>query len=347
MKILITGIDGYIGSVLRRILQARGHNVSGIDTGYYQDGKKTISSPNIIREDIRNVSESQIKGFDTVIHLADLSNDPLGMIDEKITREINFQAAVTFAKKSKNAGVTRYVYSSSCSVYGNHTEYPADEKSRTAPQTMYARCKLDVEREISTLADDSFSPVFLRNSTVYGISPQMRFDLVINRLVADAYLYNSIIIDNGGDQWRPLIHIRDVCRAFACSAEAPKGAIHNEVFNVGARDGNFQISQIGELIREEFPECQIEHGKILAADSRSYQVSFEKIHKKLPGFYCEYSARSGIQELHTHFKQSNFTEAYYTKLQHTRVKQIKHLLQSYQLDSHYFWIKSNPTTVIL
>lgn len=347
MNIFITGIDGYIGSVLRRTLQARGHNVAGIDTGYYQDGKSISSSQNIIHDDIRNITESQIQGFDTVIHLADLSNDPLGMIDEKITREINFQAAVTFAKKSKNAGVSRYIYSSSCSVYGNHTEYRADEKSRTTPQTMYARCKLDVEREISALADDSFSPVFLRNSTVYGISPQMRFDLVINKLAADAYLYNSIVIDNGGDQWRPLIHIRDVCRAFICSTEAPKGIVHNEIFNVGDRNGNFRISQIGELIREEFTGCQIKQGKILAADSRSYQVSFEKIHKKLPGFCCEHSVRSGIRELHTYFKQSNFTEAYYAKLQHTRVKQIKYLLQSHQLDSHYFWIKSSPATVSL
>jgi nucleoside-diphosphate-sugar epimerase len=338
MKVFITGIEGYIGSVLRTEFELRGHTVTGVDTGFYTETSHAHRQPNsIIHDDIRNVPGQSLAGFDAVIHLADLSNDPLGTIDEETTQQINFHAAVEFAAKAKRAGVTRYVYSSSCSVYGNYTGSAADERAPTLPQTMYARCKLMTENEIAKLADRTFCPVYLRNSTVYGWSPNMRFDLVINKLVADAFLFNEIMINNGGDQWRPLIHIQDVCRAYIAAIEAPADGISNSIFNIGNRDGNYRISELGEMIADEFPECTVTHGAIQNVDSRSYRVSFEKAHTQLPGFFCTHTLREGITQLHETYRSEKVSKILYEKPQHTRVKQILHLLQSKQLNNQFFW----------
>lgn len=340
MKLLITGIEGYIGSVLRQYLNNRGHDVYGIDTGYYTDESNKSVNSRVLWEDIRNVSASQIAGYDAVIHLSDLSNDPLGMIDESITREINYEGTLSVAKKAKQAGVKRYIYSSSCSVYGNHDQNIATETSPTAPQTMYARCKRDVERELVNLCDSNFTVVILRNSTVYGMSPSMRFDLVINKMVADAYLFKEIIINNNGDQWRPLAHILDVCHAFTCCVEAPDDAVRKEIFNVGSADSNCRIADLGNIIHEEFPESTLKQGTLELTDKRSYKVSFDKIHERLPGFHVKYDIRSGIRELHKQYIDSGLTLEYYQQPKRIRMKQILNLIQSHKIDNHYYWINS-------
>lgn len=344
MKILISGIEGYIGSVLRLYLQKKGHSVTGIDTGFYQHPSDRKSKTDSIYEDIRDTPTSRFSGYDAVVHLADLSNDPLGMIDEKVTREINFEGALIFAKKAKEAGVSRYVYSSSCSVYGYHDETEATETSPTSPQTMYAQCKLDVERELVKLCDASFTPVILRNATVYGMSPSMRFDLVINKMIADAYLFGEIVVNNGGNQWRPLTHILDVCQAIACALEAPREAVQNEIFNVGASDGNCRIAHLAELVHAEFPESRLTHGHMALADKRSYKVSFDKIRNHLPGFHAQYSIQRGIHELGEELKKIGITKHYYQDPKKTRMKQILKLLKSGELDRKYRWTNRRDIT---
>lgn len=338
MKILISGIEGYLGSVMSGVLQERGHTLKGIDTGFFRESLliSPVYQPPVIHTDTRNVSVSQLQGYDAVIHLADLSNDPLGMIDEKVTREINYTGAVDFARKAKKAGVKRYIFGSSCSIYGTQSEELANEESETNPQTMYAQCKLDVEKELLKLADTSFTPVILRCATIYGVSPRMRFDLVINKLVGDAYLYNKISLDNGGKQWRPVVHILDVSQAFACAVEAPKNKVHKEIFNVGSRNGNYLVSDFGAMIKEEFPNCVI---RVNASnnDTRSYKVSFEKIHRLLPGFSSRHDVRSGIMELHKKYKEIGLTKDLFNSYHFTRLKQIQHLLKSQKIDDSFHW----------
>lgn len=338
MKILISGIEGYLGSVMSGVLQSRGHEVTGIDTGFFRESFliSPVSQPPVIHMDTRNVSELQMQGYDTVIHLADLSNDPLGKIDEKVTRDINFTGAVDFARKAKKAGVKRYIFGSSCSVYGTQSDEFANEKSKTNPQTMYAQCKLDVETELAKLADTSFAPVILRCATIYGVSPRMRFDLVINKLVGDAYLFNKITLDNGGKQWRPVVHILDVCQTFACAAEAPTKTVYKEIFNVGNRNGNYLISDFAAMIKEEFPDCEVQVSAS-NSDTRSYKVSFEKIHTLLPGFTSRYDVRNGIKELHKKYKEIGLTKELFNSYYFTRLKQIQHLLKSQKIDDNFHW----------
>ncbi len=338
MKILITGIEGYLGSVLYHILQLRGYSVQGIDTGYYRDGLFfDLPSPQqVLYSDIRHVTSARLQGYDVVIHLADLSNDPLGMIDEEVTRSINFYGATEFAKKAKKAGVRRYIYSSSCSVYGISSEKEATEESETHPQTMYAQCKLDSEKEIAHLADSTFTPVYLRNATIYGLSPRMRFDLVVNKLAADAYVNKKIYLDNGGRQWRPLVHILDACEAFVCALEAPAEKVYNQVFNVGARNGNYSIAEIGRIIQAEFTESKIHVGE-QNGDTRNYQVSFEKIHTQLPGYKSKYHVADGVKELHRKFDELQMTKEMYNNPSFVRVNKMQDLLVKKSLDTNFNW----------
>ncbi len=339
MKVLITGIDGYIGTVLSQTLSKKGHDVTGIDTGFYREGwlYNGISiAPKVINKDIRLVSTEELKGFDAVIHLADLSNDPLGQLDEKTTYAINHLAAIEFAKKAKQAGVKRYIYSSSCSVYGIATEDIVTEESATNPQTTYAKCKLLVENDLKKIADDNFSPVFLRNATVFGASPRLRFDLVVNNLTGVAFVDKQIRLSSDGKPWRPLVHILDVSEAFAAALTAPVETIHAQTFNVGKNDGNYRIIDVANIVKKEFPGCEIYIGEN-NGDTRSYRVSFEKINTKLPGFSATRDIAYGVRELKSIFERIELTKEQFESRAFTRIKMIEYLRKTGQITDEYLF----------
>jgi len=340
MKILVTGTDGYIGVLLASILQNRGHSVIGLDTGYYRSGllygEEEKPLP-MIRKDIRHITEQDLIGYDAVVHLAELSNDPLGQLNPKVTFEINHLGSVDLARKSKRVGVPRFIYASSCSVYGVGINGDIKtEISETYPQTAYAQCKVLVERDVSKLADKDFSPTFLRNATAYGPSPRMRFDIVLNNLAGLAWTSHEIKLTSDGTPWRPLVHVTDICEAITCVLEAPRSLIHNEIFNVGSTSENYQIRDIANIIAEVFPESRVSLGR-KDSDNRSYRVSFDKIHQQLSSFRCRYDVRKGAIELRELFEQIELSKKTFNKIPFTRLKQIKELIGNQEIDERLFW----------
>ncbi len=340
MKILVTGTDGYIGSVLGPYLIKKGHSVTGLDTGYYRAGwlfnDKGNVYPSSINKDLRDIQLQDLEGFDAVVHLAELSNDPLGQLNPEITYKINHKGSVHIAKLCKQVGIRRFVYTSSCSVYGiGNGEYKTEE-SETKPQTAYAECKVRVERDIAAMADDNFSPVFLRNATAFGPSPRMRFDIVLNNLSGLAWTTGEIKMISDGLPWRPLVHIKDISKAIDCVLRAPREVIHNEVLNVGDTNENYQVREIAKTVSEAFPGCKISFGDN-DGDNRSYRVSFEKIHEKLPDFSCEYTISKGAEELYTIFSKIDLDNQTFEGRPYTRLKQLKYLLASNQLDEDLYW----------
>jgi nucleoside-diphosphate-sugar epimerase len=342
MKILVTGTEGYIGSRLVPWLVKAGHEVSGLDTGFYRDGclyldpvGEPVSSATVFK-DLRSVTPEDFKGFDAVIHLAELSNDPLGQNRPEITFEINHKGSIRIAQAAKQAGVRRLVYASSCSVYGIGSGDFLDETTPTNPQTAYAKCKVMVERDLAPMADDGFSVVFLRNATAYGPSPRMRFDIVLNDLCALAWTTKRIAMVSDGSPWRPIVHVEDICEAMRCAVEAPVGAVNGEIFNVGRTDENFRIREIAQTVAEVFPGCDVTVGPP-SADSRSYRVSFSKIETKLPGFAARWTARTGAEELHLLFKRIEFTSSEYKFRAFTRLKQLQYLQRTGQIDENLRW----------
>ncbi|HEV8724161.1 MAG TPA: SDR family oxidoreductase [Candidatus Binatia bacterium] len=339
MKLLVTGCDGYIGSVLGPFLMARGHQVVGLDTGFYRDGcLYETRSPlqRTISRDIRQVTEEDLKSYDAVVHLAELSNDPLGQHSPDVTYEINHLGTVALARRCKEVGVQRFVYTSSCSVYGVASGGFKTETSETNPQTAYARCKVLVEKDLLAMADERFSPTFLRNATAYGPSPRIRFDIVLNNLAGLAWTTNEIKMTSDGTPYRPLVHIEDICRAIACSLEADRQIVHKQVFNVGANKENYQVRDIASMVGEVFPNCTVTFGTS-NGDNRSYQVSFEKIHTRLPGFRCEKSLRDGTRELLDLFRAIDMTSEVFEFRAFTRLKQLQYLIDTGQINSHFFW----------
>jgi nucleoside-diphosphate-sugar epimerase len=342
MKILVTGTDGYIGAQLGSLLLERGHQVTGLDTGYYRDGwlyedgtVKTI--PVSIRKDIRYLSTEDLRGFDAVAHLAELSNDPLGQHNPALTYEINHLGTVKLANNAIRAGVPRFIYTSSCSVYGaGDGDGYKTEKSAPNPQTAYAKCKVLVERDVSALASDNFSPTFLRNATAYGPSPRMRFDLVLNNLAGLAWTTKEIRMTSDGTPWRPLAHVLDIAHAIACAIEAPREIVHNQIFNVGATAENYQVRQIAEIIASVFLGCKVTFGTS-DGDNRSYRVNFDKIHSTLPGFHCQRNAESGARELLRVFQGINMSADIFNFRAYTRLKQLQHLLRTGQIDANFYW----------
>jgi nucleoside-diphosphate-sugar epimerase len=341
MKVLVTGTDGYIGSVLGPWLMAAGFQVTGLDTGFYRSGWLFNNGvkvyPAYINKDLRKITVDDLKGFDAVVHLAELSNDPLGQLKPEITFNINHQGSVRIAKMCREAGVKRFVYASSCSVYGVGTEAYKTEKSETNPQTTYGKCKVLVEQEVSELADDTFSPTFLRNATAYGPSPRMRFDIVLNNLSGLAWTTGVIEMISDGMPWRPLVHIKDISKAVRCVLEAPLDAVHNEIFNVGDTKENFRVREIAEIVGDAFPGCKTTFGDS-GGDNRSYRVSFDKINSQLPGFSCDYTARKGAEELYNIFKKIDMDEGVFNARPYTRLKQLKYLLDSRQLNDDLYWV---------
>lgn len=344
MRVLVAGGDGYIGIPLVAALAGRGHEVVALDTGFYRDGwlYGPPSARECVRKDIRQVTEADLEGFQAVVHLAELSNDPLAQLDPDITYEINHRASVRLAALCKARGIPRFVYSSSCSVYGIGTGEFKTEDSSLAPQTAYARCKVLVERDVAAMADDNFSPTFLRNATAYGPSPRMRFDLVLNNLAGWAWTTGEIRLTSDGTPYRPLVHVADIAAAVACALDAPRQRVHGQIFNVGDSRQNYQVREIATIIANAFPGSRVLLGSN-DADRRSYRVSFEKIHAELPGFQAQHDAEDGAAELRTLFQQLELSPAVFERRAFTRVKQLTHLKRIGAIDDRLFWQKDGPS----
>lgn len=343
MKILITGTEGYLGSLLAPTLAEQGHEILAVDTGFYKSGwlyHGLASTPHTLSKDIRRLTLEDLAGTDAVVHLAELSNDPTGELAPEITYEINHKGSVRLAELAYRAGVRRFVYMSSCSVYGVAASGYMTEDSPVNPQTAYATCKTLVERDLKAMADRHFSPTFLRNATAYGASPRMRFDIVLNNLAGLAWTTQEIKMVSDGTPWRPLVHALDIARAIRSVLAAPAAAVHNEVFNVGTTDHNYTIKEIAEIVAEVFPGCALTFGQ-QGADNRSYRVSFEKIRKHLPDFHCDWDARRGARQLHDIFQQVAMTPEIFNDRSFTRLKQLEYLLRTQQIDREFFWRNSH------
>ena len=343
MRVCVTGCDGYLGSMLTPELMRRGFDVVGLDTRFYSDRalyQDGASIPMTVVRDLRLVEEKDLEGLDAIVHMAELSNDPLGELAPNITYEINHQGSVRLAELSKRAGVKRFVYMSSCSVYGIASEDFVDEESPVNPLTAYGECKTLVERDVKAMADDSFSPTFMRNATAYGASPRMRFDIVLNNLAGLAWTTKKIAMTSDGTPWRPLVHGLDICQAIIAVLEAPLEAIANEVFNVGDTEYNYRVREIAQIVGEVFPGCDVTFGPP-SPDNRSYRVSFEKIQRHLPGFKCRWDARRGAQQLLDLFRRVDMTEEVFQCRTFTRLKQLEYLIRTRQIDETFFWTEAS------
>ena len=342
MKVFVTGVNGYIGAVLAPYLLKRGMEVLGLDTGYYRDGwlysdnRELALSPPTINKDLRDVNEGDLAGCEAVAHLAELSNDPLGQNNPEVTHQINHQGSVLLAEKARAVGIERFVYTSSCSVYGAGVGEFLDELSPPNPQTAYAECKVLVERDVGQMAGPSFCPVFLRNATAYGPSPRMRFDIVLNDLCALAWTTRRIAMVSDGSPWRPLVHLEDICEAIYRSLIAPPDAIQGKIFNVGQNSENYRVREIAEIVAAEFEGCEVSVGPP-AGDNRSYRVKFDRIHSELPGFKCRHTARDGARQLHQLFRRIQMSPETYAFRAFTRLKQLRYLQQTSQVDERFFW----------
>ena len=338
-KILVTGADGYIGSVLCPILLERGFEVTGLDTGYYRSARLFHDGrdrPPILTRDIRRIRSRDLQGFDAIIHLAELSNDPLCDLDESMTYHVNHLGTVALAQAAEAAGVRRFIYASSCSVYGAGGDETKTEESAVNPQTAYARCKVAVERDLSALASDSFCPTYLRFATAFGASPHMRFDVVLNNLSGLAWTTGRISMTSDGTLWRPLVHICDIAEAIVATLKAPREKVFNEAMNVGDDEHNYRVVDITAAVAVAFPNCAIEFGRN-NGDNRSYRVSFGKIRKHLPGFTCRWDAQRGAQELRNVFEHIHMTRETFNAPPFTRLRQLKHLCETGQLDEKLYW----------
>jgi nucleoside-diphosphate-sugar epimerase len=344
MNILITGTEGYIGARMAPLFMERGHEVTGLDTGFYREGCLYVDpvgmpeTPRTLARDLRHLTPADFEGFDAVVHLAELSNDPLGQNRPEITSEINHQASVRIAQAAKVAGVDRFVYASSCSVYGVDSGGGdfLDETSETNPQTAYAHCKVNVERDLTSLMDGAFCVTCLRNATAYGPSPRMRFDLVLNDLAALAWTTRRIAMISDGSPWRPMVHIEDIIEAVRCTLDAPAEVVNGETFNVGSTQENYRIRELASIVGEVFPGCEVSAGPP-SGDTRSYRISFEKIRTKLPGFATRWTVRKGAEELRRLFERTDLDQVDHQFRAYTRLKQIQYLLRTGQVDDRLFW----------
>ena len=339
MKILVTGSEGYLGSLLAPTLLRDGHDVVGIDTGYFRSGwlyNTHLPVPQTLEKDVRELTLDDLRGFDAVVHMGELSNDPLGDLIGEVTYDVNHKGSVRLAGLAKSAGVQRFVYMSSCSVYGVAEGDDVTEQSPVNPQTAYAICKSLVERDVTPMAGASFVPTFLRNATAFGASPRMRFDIVLNNLSGLAWTTKKIAMTSDGTPWRPLVHALDIAKAIRCVLAAPAEAVRGEVFNVGSNEQNYQVREIAETVGAVFPGCEVTFGE-QGADNRSYRVNFDKISTQLPGFSCDWDAKKGAEQLHDIFSRIDLDGATFTGRGHTRLKQLEHLLRTQQIDDKLYW----------
>jgi len=343
MRVLITGHDGYIGSVMVKVLRAAGHEVFGLDSYFFANcGFSKKSEPVITREDVRDILPKDLAQVDAVVHLAALCNDPIGDLNPRWTFDINHIASRRLAELSKAAGVQRFLYASSCSMYGEGGEDAVDDNSPLRPLTPYAISKIRAEEDISKLADANFSPVFMRNATAYGMSPRLRADVLLNNLVCWAHTTGKIRIMSDGAAWRPLIHVDDIANAFSAALVAPRTAVHNEAFNVGANEENYQVRDLAEIVRQVLPECEVDYAEGGVPDPRSYRVSFDKLRRHLPAFTPKWNARRGVQELCAGVRAAAMTLDDFRGRKFTRLAQFKYLLDSELLDNALRWKDKQP-----
>lgn len=348
MRVLVTGHLGYIGTVLVPMLLDRGHEVVGLDSDLYRGstfGSLNSPVPNI-KKDIRAVQAADLEGFAAVLHLAGLSNDPLGNLNPELTYAINHLASLRLATLAKEMGITRFIFASSCSNYGAAGDDCLTEESDFNPVTPYGRSKVLVEQDMTRLADATFSPTFLRNATAYGVSPRLRFDLVLNNLVAWAFTTGKVLIKSDGTPWRPIVHIEDIARAFIAVLEAPRNVVHNEAFNVGRNEDNYQIRDLARFAAETVPGSEVEFARDadtetrkfdVGKDSRNYRVDCSKIQRVLPTFQPQWNARKGAQQLYAAYKQIGVTLADFEGPKYQRIAQIKKLIGEGRLTSELHW----------
>jgi nucleoside-diphosphate-sugar epimerase len=341
-RILITGHNGYIGSVMTPLLVEAGYDVVGLDTGYFEEctlvpGGCAVPS---VRKDIRDLEPGDLGGFDAVVHLAALSNDPIGNLNEAWTEEINFAASVRLAKLAKASGVQRFLFSSSCIMYGMSEAAVVTEDSPLDPKTAYARSKVKAEGAISALAGDGFSPTFLRNGTVYGLSPRMRFDTVFNDLVGSAVANRRVVVHSDGRPWRPVVHVQDVARAFREVVEVPSNVVHDQAFNVGTEDLNQQIIDLARLAATSVDGCELEVKAHPGADQRTYQTNFSKFARTFPDFRFQWTPEPGAQELRDAFERVGLDHQTFIDKRFTRLRWLEHMLESGALNDSLRWSRA-------
>jgi nucleoside-diphosphate-sugar epimerase len=343
MKVLVTGHHGYIGSIVAPTLAAHGHDVTGLDTFFYEDCDFVLNGPALhaLRIDIRDVTVADLVGYDAVVHLAALSNDPIGELNAELTYEINFHATVDLAAKAKEAGVPRFVFASSCSMYGaaEMDDYMTEE-APLRPITAYAESKVRAEQALADLADDDFAPVFMRNATAYGVSPRLRFDIVLNNLVGWAYTTRKVLIMSDGSPWRPLVHVRDIAAATVAMLAAPTEVVRNQAFNIGANTENYRVKELGEIVRDTFPGCAIEYAADAGPDPRSYRVDFGKLARTFPEFQTSWTAERGADEFLSAFRAVGLTPDAFTGDKYTRLARIKRLAAEGRLREDLRWLST-------
>jgi nucleoside-diphosphate-sugar epimerase len=339
MRVLVTGSHGFIGTILVPMLMRDGHEVVGLDSDLYRycTYGNALADIEHIKKDIRDIEKSDIAGYDSIMHLAGLSNDMLGDLNPSLTFEINHEASVRLAKIAKDVGVKRFIFSSSCSSYGAAGDQMLDEKAPFNPVTPYAKSKVLVERDVAMLASPTFSPTFLRNSTAYGVSSRIRFDVVINNLTAWAFTTGQVLLKSDGTPWRPVVHIEDISRAFIAVLHAPREKVHNQAFNIGKNSENYQIRELAEFVKMTVPGCSIKFNDDAGPDKRCYRVDFSKYEQNFPEYKLQWNAREGTQNIYASYQKYGLKKEEYEGEKYKRIEHIKYLLRTGQLDETLRW----------